>query len=78
MSADSNGSNYYLFGGLKNDGITYLSDLYELDIAKNTWTKLKDAPSDGRDQMACTVSGMTLIVWGGTCYAMLQSRPYRS
>ncbi|KAK5823592.1 hypothetical protein F5H01DRAFT_410413 [Linnemannia elongata] len=67
-----NGTKMVVFGGWKpaamgapDQGPTYSSALYMLDVKTMNWTLLSDGEVNGRRSMACTVVGDNFVAWGG-------------
>lgn len=66
-----NGTKMVVFGGWKpaiagsDQGPTYSSALYMLDVMTMNWTLLSDQVVNGRRDMACTVVGDNFVAWGG-------------
>ncbi|KAF9905582.1 hypothetical protein EC991_001543 [Linnemannia zychae] len=60
------GTKMLLFGGYSSDLSTFSKSLFILDVPSMTWShESGPVTSENRAGMACSVSGDSLIIWGG-------------
>ena len=66
MALNDNGDRVYLFGGYDREENKCLSDLWVLDLTKETWTQCDDGDTypAARYSHTCAVLGCKLIIFG--------------